>query len=101
MVTRNDGKDWTDVTNNIPGHPGYWVSRVEPSHFDSGTAYVTITGYRNDDFKPFIWKTTDYGKSWESLASGLPDEPICVDPRALQNSRSTFYRNHEAGARIL
>ncbi|MDD3871928.1 MAG: hypothetical protein PHN67_07760 [Bacteroidales bacterium] len=77
-VTQNDGKDWTDVTDNIPGHPGYWVSRVEPSHFDSGTAYVTITGYRNDDFKPFIWKTTDYGKSWESLASGLPDEPICV-----------------------
>jgi photosystem II stability/assembly factor-like uncharacterized protein len=77
-VTRDDGQNWDDVTNNIPGHPGYWVSRVEPSSAVSGRAYVTITGYRNDDFRPFVWKTEDYGKSWSSISANLPDEPLCV-----------------------
>jgi len=77
-VTINGGEEWNDVTGNIPDHPGYWVSRVEPSHADPATAYITVTGYRRDDFKPFIWKTTDYGVSWTSIANGLPDEPLCV-----------------------
>ena len=77
-VTKDDGKNWSDVTGNIPDHPGYWVSRVEPSHFDSGTAYMTITGLRNEDYRPFIWKTTDFGKSWTSIASNLPNDPLCV-----------------------
>jgi photosystem II stability/assembly factor-like uncharacterized protein len=77
-VTRDDGKNWDDVTENIPGHPGYWVSRVEPSSAVAGRAYVTITGYRNDDFRPFVWKTEDYAKSWSSISANLPDEPLCV-----------------------
>ncbi len=77
-VTKNGGKDWSDLTANIKDHPGYWISRVEPSHFASGTAYVTITGYRHDDFRPFVYKTSDYGKTWTSIAANLPDEPICV-----------------------
>ncbi|MCD6332920.1 MAG: hypothetical protein J7L89_06570 [Bacteroidales bacterium] len=77
-ITKNNGKEWTEVTENISDDPGYWVSRVEPSHFDAGTAYVTVTGLRNEDYKPFIWKTTDYGQTWTSIAANLPDEPICV-----------------------
>jgi photosystem II stability/assembly factor-like uncharacterized protein len=77
-VTRDGGKKWNDLTANIKGHPGYWVSRVEPSHFSAGTAYVTITGYRHDDFRPFVFKTTDYGQTWSSISANLPDEPVCV-----------------------
>jgi len=77
-VTKDGGSNWIDVTGKITGHPGYWVSRVEPSSADAGTAYVTITGYRQDDFRPFIWKTTDFGETWESIINGLPEEPLCV-----------------------
>ena len=78
QVTRDTGKTWTNVTDRIPGHPGYWVSRVIASHHDAATAYVTVTGYRHDDFKPFVWKTTDYGATWTSIAGNLPNEAINV-----------------------
>lgn len=78
-VTPDGGRTWNDVTGNIPGHPGYWVSRVEASNASEATAYVTITGYRHDDFRPWVYKTTDYGKTWKSIASNLPvDESLCV-----------------------
>jgi hypothetical protein len=54
------------------------VSRVIASHHYGGTAYVSYTGYRRDDFRPFLYKTTDYGETWTSIASNLPDEPINV-----------------------
>lgn len=84
QLTRDGGKTWTNVTDKIGGHPGYWVSRVIASHHDAATAYATATGYRRDDFKPFVWKTTDYGASWTSLAANLPNEAINVireDPK--------------------
>lgn len=78
-VTKDGGTNWEDVTTNIQGHKNYWISRVEASYADAGTAYVTSTGLRNDDFSPFIWKTNDYGKTWSSLVSNLPkDESLCV-----------------------
>jgi photosystem II stability/assembly factor-like uncharacterized protein len=78
-VTKDGGTNWDDVTVNIPGQQGYWISRVETSNADASIAYVTSTGLRNDDFRPFIWKTTDYGKTWTSLISNLPkDESLCV-----------------------
>ena len=77
-LTKDDGEEWIDVTANIPGHPGYWVSRVEPSFAGAGSAYVTVTGYRRDDFRPFVWKTSDYGETWQVISEGLPDEALCV-----------------------
>jgi photosystem II stability/assembly factor-like uncharacterized protein len=78
QVSRDGGENWTLVNDAIPGHPGYWVSRVEASHHEPGTAYVTFTGYRNDDFRPFVYKTTDYGATWTSIASNLPSGPLNV-----------------------
>ena len=78
QVTRDGGKSWTNVTDKITGHPGYWVSRVIASHHDAGTAYVSVTGYRHDEFKPFVWKTADYGATWTSVAANLPNENVNV-----------------------
>ncbi|MEZ5316574.1 MAG: hypothetical protein R2752_04165 [Vicinamibacterales bacterium] len=84
QLTQDDGATWTNLRDRIPGHPGYWVSRVETSHFDPAVAYVTVTGFRRDDFRPYIWKTTDFGQTWTSIAGNLPDGAINVvreDPR--------------------
>ena len=77
-ITKNKGQDWTQLNQNISGNPGYWVSRVTASHHFPGTAYVSYTGYRRDDFRAFLYKTEDYGKTWISLAANLPDEPVNV-----------------------
>ncbi|MCI0437238.1 MAG: hypothetical protein L0271_26915, partial [Gemmatimonadetes bacterium] len=78
QVTRDRGRNWTLVNDRIPNHPGYWVSRVEASNHEPGAAYVSFTGYRNDDFRPFVYRTTDYGQTWTSIASNLPAGPINV-----------------------
>ncbi len=78
QMTRDGGETWVDVTDRLPGHDGYWISRIEASNHDPAVAYVTATGYRRDDFRPFVWKTTDYGATWSSIAANLPDEPVNV-----------------------
>ena len=83
-VTKDDGKNWTKLNEKIDGNPGLWVSRVVASRHFPGTAYVTYTGYRNDDFRPFVYKTTDYGETWTSLAANLPARSVNVireDPK--------------------
>ena len=87
-VTKDGGRDgeksWTKLNDRIKGNPGYWVSRVIASAHQPGTAYVTYTGLRNDDFRPFIYRTTDYGETWTSIAGNLPVRSINVvreDPR--------------------
>lgn len=72
QVTRDGGADWTNVRPNIKGVPqGIWVSRVEASHFHEGAAYVTFDGHRSDDFMPYVFKTTDFGATWTSIAGNL------------------------------
>jgi photosystem II stability/assembly factor-like uncharacterized protein len=85
-VTRDDGRTWMDVGVNLPDDVHrLWVSRVEPSHFDAGTAYVSKDGHRSDEFTPWIFRTTDYGATWTRISGGLPDgHPIYVvreDPK--------------------
>ncbi len=75
QLTQDGGKTFTEVGKNISGIPAnhrHWFSRIDPSHFDAATAYVSVDGHRSDDLKPYIFKTTDYGKSWTSLAGNLP-----------------------------
>ncbi len=70
QVTRDGGKVWTNTVANIPGlPPNTWCSSVYPGRFDKGTAYATFDGHRNDDFTPYVYKTTDYGVTWTSIAS--------------------------------
>lgn len=72
-VSRNDGKDWDDVGRAVAsGSPFRWISKIEPSHFDAGTAFLSIDRHRNDDFKPYLFATTDFGATWKPIATGLP-----------------------------
>ena len=90
QVTRNGGQSWTNVRDKIPGHPGFWISRVVASNAAAGTAYVTMTGYRNDDTRPFIFKTTDFGETWTSIAGNLPQEAINVVRESPRNANVLF-----------
>jgi photosystem II stability/assembly factor-like uncharacterized protein len=72
QVTR-DGKTWKNVVSNLPGVPkGTFVSRVLASRTGDGTAFVAFDGHRSDDFKPYLFLTTDFGEHWTDLTNGLP-----------------------------
>jgi len=77
-VSRDGGKNWLKLNHKIPDNPEYWVSRIVASHHDPATVYLSYTGYRRDDFRPFLYKSSDQGYSWKSIAGNLPDEPINV-----------------------
>ncbi len=73
QVTRDGGAHWTNVTASIPGMPAWsTVSNIEPSRFDAGTAYVTVDNHQSADFAPYVYETSDYGRTWRSLAAGIP-----------------------------
>ena len=71
--TPDAGAHWNDVTKNIKGLPVWGtVRKIEPSHFDPATAYVAIDFHIMDNRKPYIYKTTDYGKTWSNITGDLP-----------------------------
>jgi len=73
-VSIDGGKTWNNVTKNIPGLPaGSWCSRIEASHFEPGTAYVSFDNHRIDDYRPYLFKTSDFGRTWKALKANLPD----------------------------
>jgi len=81
--TRDGGVSWMDLSRGLA--KDRWVTRVLASAFDEGTVYATQSGYRNDEFTPYVFRSTDSGKTWQSLAAGLPAEPVNVvreDPKA-------------------
>jgi photosystem II stability/assembly factor-like uncharacterized protein len=72
-LTKNGGGEWTNVTKKIAGMPTWGtVTRIEPSHFDAGTAYIAVDVHLMDNRDPFIFKTTDFGQTWKKLSDGLP-----------------------------
>ncbi len=74
QVTQDDGGHWTNVTAAIPDLPANtWCSKVLASKWEEGRVYAAFDGHRGDDFKPYVYVSDDYGKSWSKLSSGLPD----------------------------
>ncbi len=70
QITRNGGDSWTDVTGNIPGMPAAgWVAQIKASDYSAGEAFAVVNNYRNFDYKPYLFRTTDYGKTWTSLVN--------------------------------
>jgi hypothetical protein len=95
-ITKNHGADWEELTENVEkaGVPHErWVGRIIASKYDEAAAYLAFTGYRNDDFKPYLYKTTDYGKTWIDIAANLPDYPISVVYEDAKNPNLLFVGN--------
>ncbi len=70
QVTRDDGANWRNVVRNVHGLPRHtWVSHVEASRHDGATAYVTFDGHRSGDMTTYLYRTRDYGETWESLVT--------------------------------
>ena len=76
-VTRDAGATWTELTDRIPNHPELGtVSNIDASAHDPGTAYITIDAHQEGDPAPYVYKTTDFGASWQSLSADLPNGPL-------------------------
>lgn len=81
-VTRDGGASWELVSEDLP--QDRWVSEVHASAHDPATAYVSLNGYRYDEFKTYIYKTTDYGQNWTSVVGDLPEDVVNIimqDPK--------------------
>jgi len=75
-VTTNSGGSWTRISDNLPQE--LWVSRVIASKHEKERVYVTLNGYRSDDFKPYIFVSENMGKTWKSINNNLPNFAINV-----------------------
>ncbi len=86
QLTRDGGQHWENVTPKAMPEWGT-VSMIEASPRDAGTAYVAVERHKSDDFTPYIFKTTDFGKTWSKLAEGIPTNDyvhaVRIDPRHL------------------
>src|SRR4029078_453932 len=70
QLTRDGGKSWTNVVKNVNGVPEHsWISWVQASNYDAATGFVAFDRHTFGDLAPYIFKTTDYGKSWTALVS--------------------------------
>ncbi|MDT7604620.1 MAG: hypothetical protein QOF61_2617 [Acidobacteriota bacterium] len=95
-VTQDGGGHWDNVTpKDIPE----WIqiNSIDASAFDAGTAYVAATMYKFDDYKPYLYKTSDYGKSWKKITTGIPDNAFTRVIREDPNKRGLLYAGTETG----
>jgi len=75
-VTKDGGKTWTEITEGLVRSK--WISRVVSSKYILGTVYLTQNGKRDDDFAAYIWKSDDYGKTWQDISGNIPLGPVNV-----------------------
>jgi len=82
FVTKDSGVHWTEITKGLP--KGKWVAELVASKYDQATVYMAQNGKRDDEFTPYIWKSTNYGKDWQDISSNIPAGPVNVikeDPK--------------------
>lgn len=95
-LTRDGGEHWEDVTpKNMPE----WmqINSIEASPFEAGTAYFAGTLYKFDDNRPFLYKTTDYGKTWHAIDNGIPQNTFTRCIREDPNKKDLLYAGTETG----
>ncbi|HEX8734302.1 MAG TPA: hypothetical protein VF721_03195 [Pyrinomonadaceae bacterium] len=96
QVTRDGGLKWENVTPK--GMPEWiQINAIDASPHDAGTAYVAATAYKLDDYRPFLYKTTDYGKTWKKIVSGIPDNAFTRVVREDPNRKGFLYAGTETG----
>jgi hypothetical protein len=106
LIGTDDGKvwlsqsagvgNWTDISDGLP--EGKWVSTVQQSHHRKGRLYVSLNGYRDDDFNTYVFSSDDYGKTWKSLEGNLPrvvvnaihEDPVNEDLLYLGTDHGTY-----------
>jgi len=98
-VTRDGGRNWKNVT---PKEMAEWtrVNIIEASPHAAGTAYVAATRYQSDDFKPYIYRTTDYGATWAVLGRGIPDSTFVRVVREDPARKGLLYAGTETGVYV-
>ncbi|MFM8567815.1 MAG: sialidase, partial [Gemmatimonadota bacterium] len=73
QLTRDDGKTWTNLTKNLPNLPVWGsVRSIHPSAYDAATVYLTVDFHQVNNRDPFVYRTTDYGRTWKAITNGLP-----------------------------
>jgi photosystem II stability/assembly factor-like uncharacterized protein len=93
-VTRDGGANWNDVSGRLP--QDRFVAELTASKWDEGTVYAVLNGKRDDDFAPYIYRSTDYGRSWTSIVNNIPSGPVNVikeDPK----NRTVLYVGTDLG----
>ncbi|MDQ6830662.1 MAG: glycosyl hydrolase, partial [Gemmatimonadota bacterium] len=98
-LSRDGGASWTNVT---PKGLGKYtrMSIIEASHHDAGTAYIAANRYQQDDFKPYLFKTSDYGKTWTKIVRGIPDGAYTRAIREDPVRRGLLFAGTETGAYV-
>jgi photosystem II stability/assembly factor-like uncharacterized protein len=100
QVTRNGGQAWTNVTSHITGLPPHtYVSSLLPSRYVAGRVYGTFDGHFNDDYKPYVFASEDYGQTWRPLGAGLPETSI-NRIREHPRSQNVLILAHERGVHV-
>ena len=94
-LTRDGGKTWQDVTPR--GLKESIINVVEPSPHDAGTAYIAVAGYKMNDFTPHIYKTADFGSSWDEIVGGLPGDTFARTVREDPDKKGLLYAGTETG----
>lgn len=93
-VTRNDGGSWQDVT---PSGLPEWaqINSIDIHPFERGGAYIAATRYKSDDFRPYLYRTTDWGQSWQRITGGIPGDEFTRVVRADPDRRGLLYAGTE------
>jgi hypothetical protein len=99
QVSRDAGKTWANVT---PKDMPEWIriNSIDASPFDAGTAYVAATNYQLDDFRPYLYKTSDYGKTWTKIVNGIPEKHFTRVIREDPNHKGLLVAGTEFGLYI-
>lgn len=98
QITRDGGKTWANVKNNIKGLPAFaWVGKIHASEHDAGTAFVAVDQHRMDDFTPHAYMTSDYGKTWTIISGGLPQDDYVKVVRQDPHNPNLLFAGMEHG----
>jgi photosystem II stability/assembly factor-like uncharacterized protein len=99
QLTRDEGKSWSNIT---PKDLPEWsrISQIEASAFDAGTAYVAVDRHQGDDLRPYVYKTSDYGKSWTKLTNGIPEGSFVRAVREDPKKKGLLYAGTENGVYV-